>query len=178
MTEENECLYIWYDSDNRVVEFWGEEKTLQPAVNQFHSHLEYTKNNELVCDIYWDSILDDLVRTHGEASSDDDDNGDIWETVLGYSNQLIAMVIGKRGSGLRQLAYDNDLTKVVFDSDSQSIKCYGNKDYLNSQYIPCRMDIGSHLENIMWNHISNLYSELDSLYVKEDDMSYGYYSGW
>ena len=178
LTEENECLYIWYDSDNRVVEFWGEEKTLQPAVNQFHSHLEYTKNNELVCDIYWDSILDDLVRTHGEASSDDDDNGDIWETVLGYSNQLIAMLIGKRGSGLRQLAYENDLTKVVFDSDSQSIKCYGNKDYLDSQYIPCRMDVGSHLENIMWNHISNLYSELDSSYVKEDDMSYGYYSGW
>ena len=180
LTEVNNCLYIWYDGEKGLVEFWGEENTLQPAVNQFHSHLEYMKNNELLGEIYWDSILDDLVRTHGEANSDDDDNGEIWDKVLGYSNQLIGLFIGKGGSGLQKLAHENDLTKLVFDSENQSIKCYGNTEYFNSQYITGAMDVNSYLDNMIWNHIYNLYSRLDSTYVKEDpmDTQYGYYSGW
>ena len=168
LTEKHNCLYIWYNGDSGKVEVWGDHDRLEPVLNGLKVHLSYISKNQLIREDSLGSYLIDIWNSHEEWDADD---MTLLDKVNGHGTEVIRMVIGCGGSGLKDIAQNYGLSKVVYDPNSMYMKFYG--DY-NSDAV------GAY--GAMWARFCDMYSSLDSTFSSsyDDPMDdrYGYHSGW
>lgn len=171
LTEKHNCLYIWYNGDRGKVEIWGDHDRLEPALNGLKDHLRYISKNQLVREDSLGSYLIDIWNSHEERRRTAAEDMELLDKVNGHGTEVIRMVIGRGGSGLKDIAKNYGLSKVVYDPNSMYIKFYG--DY-NSD------PVGAY--GALTARFCDMYSSLDSTFAPsyDDPMDdrYGYHSGW
>jgi hypothetical protein len=170
LTEKHDCLYIWLNRGRSKVEIWGEYSSMQPACSGLNSHRRYINKNELRREDTLDSFLTDILNTHENWSEG------LKLVIENSSTELIRMVIGIGGIGLKEIAAKYALSKVVYDPNTLSVKYYG--DWASDEGAAYAA---------MTARFCEMYSSLDSTFAPEysggsyDDESYskyGYHSGW
>jgi hypothetical protein len=173
LTEKHNCLYIWYNGDRGKVEIWGDHDSLAPALNGLKDHLRYISKDQLIREDSLESYLTDIWNSH-EGWVEGDTT--LLDKVNGSGNEIIRMVIGRGGVGLKDIANDYGLSKVVYDPISKYMRFYGGYE--------CESG-GAYAA--MTARFCDMYSSLDSTfaphysggsYDDEDYSKYGYHSGW